>query len=109
MLVLGAAPASAHATLDTTTPANGAELPAGQPPSAVSLKFSENVQIPDNAIRVVSAGSGAAVDIGTPEHGTGDSVVTVPLPKLDDGTYVVSWRVVSADSHVVSGALSFAV
>ncbi len=108
-LLLAATPASAHATLETTTPANGAELPAGQPPSAVSLKFSENVQLPDNAIRVVSAGSGAAVNIGDPAHGTSDSVVSVPLPKLADGTYVVSWRVVSADSHIVSGALSFAV
>ena len=56
-LGLGAAPASAHATLETTTPANGAELPAGQPPKAVSLKFSESVQIPDNAIRVVGVGT----------------------------------------------------
>jgi copper transport protein len=107
-LGLGAAPASAHATLETTTPANGAELPAGQPPKAVSLKFSENVQIPDGAIRVVGAGSGS-VDIGEPTHGTNDSVVAVRLPALRDGTYVVSWRVVSADAHVVSGALSFAV
>jgi copper transport protein len=107
-LGLGAAPASAHATLDTTTPANGAELPAGQPPKAVSLKFSESVQIPDNAIRVVGAGTGA-VDVGEPTHGTNGSVVAVRLPALRDGTYVVSWRVVSADAHVVSGALSFAV
>jgi copper transport protein len=107
-LVMSAAPASAHASLETTTPANGAELPAGQAPKAVSLKFSENVQIPDNAIRVIGAGRGA-VDTGAPKHGTNDSVVVVDLPALPDGTYVVSWRVVSADAHVVSGALSFAV
>lgn len=107
-LGLGAAPASAHATLETTTPSSGAQLPAGQPPRAVSLKFSENVQIPDNAIRVIAAGGGP-VDVGKPAHGTNDSVVAVRLPKLANGTYVVSWRVVSADAHVVSGALSFAV
>ena len=85
-----------HASLETTTPANNAELPAGQPPKAVSLKFSENVQIPDNAIRRDRGGPGA-VDIDAPKHGTSDSVVAVDLPPLPDGTYVVSWRVVSAD------------
>src|SRR5204862_7474206 len=58
--------------------------------------------------RVVGAGTGA-VDVGEPTHGTNGSVVAVRLPALRDGTYVVSWRVVSADAHVVSGALSFAV
>ncbi|MDO0926989.1 CopD family protein [Streptomyces sp. TG1A-8] len=36
--------------------------------------------------------------------------VRVPLPAgLRDGTYTVAWRVVSADSHPVSGALTFSV
>jgi copper transport protein len=84
------------------------QLPEGEPPRAVSLKFSESVQIPENAIRVIAAGAGA-VALGEPEHGTSDSVVSVRLPKLADGTYVVSWRVVSTDAHVISGALSFSV
>ena len=33
----------------------------------------------------------------------------VPLPKLDHGTYVVTWRVISADSHPVEGAFTFQV
>ena len=28
------------------------------------------------------------------------------IPKLDDGTYVVTWRVISADSHPVQGAFT---
>jgi copper transport protein len=31
------------------------------------------------------------------------------MPKLDDGTYVVTWRVISADSHPVQGAFTFQV
>jgi len=30
-------------------------------------------------------------------------------PGLHDGTYIISWRVVSADSHVVSGAFQFSI
>ena len=37
------------------------------------------------------------------------SVVTTSLPKLDDGTYVVTWRVISADSHPIDGAYTFQV
>ena len=33
----------------------------------------------------------------------------VSIPKLDDGTYVVTWRVISADSHPVEGAFTFQV
>ena len=37
-------------------------------------------------------------------------MLTVDVPDtLDEGTYVVSWRVVSADGHPVAGALTFSV
>ena len=36
------------------------------------------------------------------------AVLTLPRG-LEDGTYVVAWRVTSADSHPVSGAFSFAI
>ena len=39
-----------------------------------------------------------------------DTVLTVDVPDtLAEGTYVVSWRVVSADGHPVAGALTFSV
>ena len=37
------------------------------------------------------------------------SAVAVALPDLDDGAYVVAWRVVSSDSHPISGAFTFRV
>jgi copper transport protein len=50
------------------------------------------------------------VDVGAPTHPGGNgSVVRVSTPKLDDGTYVVTWRVISADSHPVQGAFTFTV
>ena len=39
-----------------------------------------------------------------------DTVLTVDVPDtLEEGTYVVSWRVVSADGHPVAGSLTFSV
>ena len=31
------------------------------------------------------------------------------MPKLDNGAYVVTWRVISADSHPVHGAFTFTI
>jgi methionine-rich copper-binding protein CopC len=33
--------------------------------------------------------------------------VTVPLPPLTPGAYLVAWRVISDDGHVMAGVLHF--
>ena len=56
------------------------------------------------------ASSGKAVPgVGDAKHGAKGSVVVAALPKLADGTYVVDWQVVSADSHPINGAFTFTV
>lgn len=101
------APADAHAELISTEPASGEQLDVA--PQQVVLRFSESVDVGDDAVEVLSAG-GDQVDVGEPAHPNGErSSVAVDLPDLDDGTYVVSWRVVSSDSHPVSGAFTFGV
>ncbi|MGQ0823701.1 MAG: copper resistance CopC/CopD family protein [Actinomycetota bacterium] len=105
-----AAPASAHAELVTSDPAAQATLPAGQPPTIVTLTFTEGVQVPDDAIRVLDAGTGTEVDgVGDSESGDDDRVVTATLPALEDGDYVVDWRVVSQDSHPIRESYTFTV
>lgn len=106
--VLLAGPASAHAQLISTDPASGQRL--GRAPSAVTLRFSEPVTFDTGYLRVFDA-AGRRVDSGTPEHPGGDpTAMAVPLAGgLADGGYIVSWQVVSADSHPVGGAYSFAV
>jgi copper transport protein len=107
LVVLLAAPASAHATLLSTDPSNGGVY--DKPPSAVTLRFTEGVEVALGGIRVYTSDRERVVT-GTPEHPNGQqSVVTTSLPKLDDGTYVVTWRVTSADSHPVDGAYTFQV
>jgi copper transport protein len=107
LVVVLAAPASAHATLLSTDPSNGGVYTT--PPKAVTLRFSEPVEVSLGGIRVYGSDRERVV-IGSPEHPNGaQSEVTASLPKLDDGTYVVTWRVTSADSHPVEGAYTFQV
>lgn len=109
LLVLGGAgPASAHAALRSTDPADGTVLP--EAPRSLTLTFTESVGLLDDSFRVL-APDNRRVDTGEPGHGTGGSdTAHVTLPgELAQGTYVVAWRVVSADSHPVAGAFTFSV
>ncbi len=102
-----ASAASAHATLKDSTPRNGAHLDAA--PREVTLQFSESVEVSLGAVRVFNA-SGKRLVTGAITHPSGaGSAVSVQLPKLRDGAYVVTWRVISADSHPVQGAFTFTV
>jgi copper transport protein len=107
-LVGMAVPAFAHAELESSDPAAGAQLAAGAPPTAITLRFTEPVQIPKNGIRMFDSDA-RAVALGEPTHGDSSSTVTVSVPRIDDGTYVVSYRIVSADSHPISGGFTFSV
>ena len=103
--VLAARPASAHATVTATDPADGARLETA--PEQVSIQFDEAVSLGAGYARVLDA-DGERVDTGAVE--VRDRVVTVPLrADLPDAGYVLTWRVVSADAHPVSGAASFVV
>ena len=105
--MLFAAPASAHAALLSTDPSNGGVYDSA--PKAITLRFSEGVEVALGGIRVYT-GDRERVVTGKPEHPNGQqSVVTASLPKLDNGTYVVTWRVTSADSHPIDGAYTFQV
>ena len=107
-VLLGAAPASAHATLESTEPVSSTAV--ATPPERVVLHFSETVQIPLGSIRVFASPSGKQVETGPAGRADGQSnAVAVKLPKLDKGGYIVTWRVTSADSHPVHGAFTFTV
>ena len=107
LVLLPAVPASAHAALLQTTPTNNVVLPAS--PGEVVLRYSEPVTTPLGAVRVF-APRGRRVDTGVVSSRDGGRVVVAPIePTLGHGTYVVAWRVVSADSHPVAGTFSFSV
>jgi copper transport protein len=103
--VVTAVPASAHATLVSTDPGEGARLESV--PAQVTLEFSEGVSLGAGYARVLGA-DGERVDTGAAAVEGG--VLTIPLRDgLPDDGYLVTYRVVSADSHPISGAYSFVV
>ena len=101
-LLVTAVPASAHATLSSSSPADGAVL-AALPPVA-TLTF-------DEPVRPVAADIAVLDPSGRSAGGTVTAYgpkVTVGLPRSGaQGTYTLTWRVISADSHPVAGAISF--
>ncbi len=101
---LAGAPASAHASLISTDPAEGAVI--AESPESVSLRFNENVSLADSATILYDA---TGAEVATESRST-DAVVSVaPTATLTDGTYVLTYRVVSADGHPIAGSLSFSV
>jgi copper transport protein len=105
----GAGSAVAHAVLISTDPGQGAVIPTL--PATVSLTFGEPVVVAADGVRVYRP-DGAEVDNGHAVVLGHSSTVGVGLPGGSDqpqGTYTVSWRVISADSHPVAGAFTFSV
>nr|WP_189040427.1 copper resistance protein CopC [Micromonospora sonchi] len=105
LLLAPASPATAHAVLNSSSPTASSVVPAA--PAEVVLTFSESVRKVPDKIRVI-APDGSRADRGEPVFT--DSVVNIPVdPSGPNGTYLVTYRVISADSHPVSGAFTYSV
>ncbi len=106
-IVLLATPASAHANLQSSDPANGATLQKA--PDAVTMTFTEP---PDPTLSVVSVldPGGNAIPAGSPQA-SGRTGLRVTLPSdLGNGTYTVNWRVISrVDGHLTAGVIVFGI
>ena len=102
---IAAAPAAAHAFLDHALPAVGSTV--HESPPGVRLWFTEALEPAFSRVHVTDA-SGKAVDAGDSHVDASDpTIVTASLPKLAPGTYRVTWRVVSVDTHVTEGDFTF--
>lgn len=100
--------AYAHAQLEWSSPERGAVLQRA--PATVTFEFSEPVEGNFGAVRVYDA-RGNRVDRGASFHpgNTGDKLAARVRAGLGNGSYTAIYRVVSADSHVVSGGSVFSV
>jgi copper transport protein len=106
VLALGTTAASAHATLESSSPADGQSVLTS--PSEIRITFSEAVTTISGGLSVLDA-DGTTVDVGNSEVVGGRTLVAPISETLSDGTYVATYRVLSADGHPVSGSLLFAV
>jgi copper transport protein len=108
-LLAGATPAAAHAALTDSNPKDGAVLAAA--PKNITLNFSEQIALGDDAIRVLDP-NGKRADTGETLDLCSGSVVQYGIALhggLPDGTYTVAYQAVSADSHPISGAFTFSI
>ena len=95
-------PASAHARLTESSPTDGAKLTAL--PKKVVLKLSDPVAKP--AYVVVSDAKGRRVNSESIRV-AGRKVSSVIVESARAGAYTMSYRIVSADAHVVTGTVRF--
>ncbi|WP_027087775.1 copper resistance CopC/CopD family protein [Cohnella panacarvi] len=98
--------ADAHAELVGTSPVAGSQSDAS--PQEVRLVFNERLDSGGAKLQVLDESSSnvAKGKLSYIEEGKG---LTVALPKLGEGHYTVSYSVISADGHPISGAYVFTV
>jgi copper transport protein len=101
-----ARPAKAHAVLLDASP--GFDEVVNEQPDRVVANFSEPVEINFGALRVFDSNA-ERVDTDDSDHVDGDlaSIAVGLRDDLADGTYTATYRVISADAHVIDGAFVF--
>jgi methionine-rich copper-binding protein CopC len=103
LLGLVATAALAHAHLQKTVPANGSVVNAA--PASVILTFSEAAKLTACWLQKQNGSKEKVSGFST----TPAQQISVPLPPLEPGTYVLSWRVMGDDGHVLPGQTQFTV
>jgi len=96
--------ALAHASLLAADPTPGTVLPSA--PSAITLRFSEAVTAAGPGISVIGP-SGQPVDGGSVR--VAGTTMSAPFRAAGDGTYLVRWQVIAADTHPSRGQFTFSV
>jgi copper transport protein len=106
-VLAGAPTASAHAELLSTFPGNQELLVDA--PTEIALQFTESVDPIQPALRLLDSG-GNDIELGAVDQSAGTDRMRASIPTtLGDGTYVVAWQALSADSHRVRGSFTFSV
>jgi len=93
--------AAAHAHLEEAAPADGSTL--RESPTSLVLRFSEPARV--TALWIERRGGAKEKLTALPSEP--QAQISVKLPKLEPGDYLVSFRVVGTDGHVVPGQIHF--
>lgn len=99
--------AGAHAVLERSIPDRGAVLTA--PPTTVEFRFNEPVESNFGAVRIFDSTGDEVQGEALPASGDGREIGTTVPESLPSGYYTAIFNVVSADSHPVSGGITFTV
>ncbi|MCD9024184.1 copper resistance CopC/CopD family protein [Cohnella silvisoli] len=98
--------AEAHAALEQTTPSANSRMDVSPP--SIEIVFNEKLDKGGAKLLVLNESS-RNVAKGKPESFKEGKGLRIALPKLGEGYYTVSYSVISADGHPVSGAYVFTV
>ena len=105
--IVAAPSAWTHAFLDHASPAVGSSVPAAPP--VVALWFTQDLEPAFSAVTVTNE-AGQRVDLGNAQiPQSSPAELQIGLKPLPPGTYLVSWHVVSVDTHPTEGTFTFEV
>ncbi len=105
MALIGfASPSSAHAVLESSSPAANSTVAAA--PEQIVLQFNGEVKFSAQQPRLLDS-QAVGITTGTATLSDAGKRITIPIPKLKVGTYTVVWRVLSTDGHPLPGSLVF--
>jgi copper resistance protein C len=104
LLMLAAGQAQAHAMLDHAEPRVGNKVAAA--PHEVTLWFTQTLEPAFSSVTVTDP-AGKRVDSGKPR--VSGNQISVSLRPGGAGTYHVTWRVLSVDTHTTDGNFTFSV
>jgi hypothetical protein len=104
LLLFATGEASAHAMLDHAEPRVGNKVATA--PREVTLWFTQKLEPAFSTIAVTDP-SGKRADIG--KSRVSGNQMSVSLRPGGSGTYHVTWRALSVDSHITDGSFTFQV
>ena len=100
-------PVFAHAVLVQSHPEVDSTI--NEPPEQVNIWFNENVASEFKALAVINS-AGKRVDNKDIKQARLDrSHIYITTPQLPPDTYTVRYRVMSADTHIVTGRFNFTI
>jgi len=99
--------ASAHAGLEESEPKPSSWLATS--PTEVVLYFDEPVGVVFARIQILDQDGNEVFETRPTRDEDDHTIVRANIDKLGDGTWVVVWRIASADSHPVQGSFAFSI
>jgi methionine-rich copper-binding protein CopC len=108
LLLPGTNPSAfAHAELRRALPAPGSTVSTA--PTEVLVTFSEPLEAAFSSVVVRDAGEKRVDKADAHLDARDRTTMRVSLQPLTEGTYIVAWRAVTADTHRIEGTFTFRV
>jgi methionine-rich copper-binding protein CopC len=96
--------AEAHAILEASEPANGAQVPAG--PVTLRLRYNSRVDRGRSGLTLTRPDH---TKLALPIDPQGPPDIVTSTVTLTPGAYVVRWQVLAVDGHITRGDVAFTV